>query len=66
MNWSVWTNNGPYAPWNCVWELPKYQMRNRGNTSYVYFDNRLVTISEVAEMTGLPYGTVYKRTRPLG
>lgn len=56
-------NDGPYAPWNCGWELPRPQAQNRVSTRYVTYNGERMCVTEAERQAGLPLGTVTRRAR---
>lgn len=50
-----------YEPSNCRWITHKEQQRNKTNTIYVKYNNKTISISELAEITGLNRKTLTKR-----
>ena len=54
-------NNGDYCPENCRWVDGKTQMRNRCVSKIASYHGLEKTIAEWAEISGLPYNTVWHR-----
>lgn len=54
-------NDGPYAPWNCIWALPVAQASNKRNNHYVVYKGERVTISEAARRSGVSDKTIHTR-----
>lgn len=50
-----------YEPSNCRWITHTEQQRNKTNTIYVKYNNKTISISELAEITGLNRKTLTKR-----
>lgn len=50
-----------YEPSNCRWITHNEQQRNKTNTIYVKYNNKTMSISELAEITGLNRKTLTKR-----
>lgn len=59
-------NDGPYAPENCVWASRTTQGRNRRNNVRIVYEGVARTLSEWAEITGLPESLLYFRIRQSG
>ncbi|MBQ3021944.1 MAG: hypothetical protein IJD91_01275 [Clostridia bacterium] len=54
-------NNKGYFPENCRWADNKTQCRNLRKNVLVKYEGKLITISEVAEITGISKETLYYR-----
>lgn len=59
-------NSGGYEPGNCVWASRRDQSRNRDLTLKLSYAGVERTISEWAEITGIPYFTLKARHTRLG
>lgn len=53
--------NGPYSPDNCTWIPLAQQARNRRNTLWVDYQGKRLPMSELAEVAGINYHTLYTR-----
>jgi hypothetical protein len=54
-------NDGPYAPWNCSWELRETQANNRRNNKLVEIGGVVKTLTQWCLEMGLRYDTVKSR-----
>jgi hypothetical protein len=54
-------NNGNYCPENCKWIHNSEQPNNRGNVSRYEFNNKYLTLKEIALELGLKKHTIYSR-----
>lgn len=59
-------NNGPYSPSNCVWASRAEQSRNTRTSKKITYDGRTLSITEWAELTGIPRDTLKARVSRLG
>lgn len=53
--------NGNYEPSNCKFVTQLENARNKRNIIHIHFEGKLLTISEVAEITGLREELIYQR-----
>lgn len=58
-------NNKGYSPENCVWCDRKTQARNRENSHFVLYKGKKITISELSDIVGINYKTLYGKIRKL-
>ncbi|MDP4459875.1 hypothetical protein QUD39_01190 [Staphylococcus hyicus] len=54
-------NDGNYEPDNCKWANYSIQGRNKRNNALSEYKGKLRTRAEIAELTGLSYGTIRRR-----
>lgn len=58
--------NAGYDPGNCVWATPIEQARNKRNSRRYEYRGKLRSMAEIAELSGVHYGTLRSRLRNYG
>lgn len=56
-------NSGDYCAENCKWASVKEQIRNRDVTPRIEYQGRMLSVAEVAEMTGIKRKVLLSRIR---
>lgn len=59
-------NDGPYAPWNCVWDTRKAQARNTRRNHLLTFRGETRCIAEWADVVGIPQDNISERINRRG
>ena len=54
-------NDGPYAPWNCIWGTKSEQANNRSHGAMITYRGVTKTTAQWASEIGVSYHTLYKR-----
>ena len=55
-----------YSPENCRWISQKEQQRNTSANHFVDYKGKRITIAELSEITGIPYGKLQPRITACG
>ena len=58
--------NGNYEPGNCCWASRCVNMRNTRRARILSVRGKRLPLAEIAEISGIPYGTIYHRITDLG
>ena len=56
-------NDGPYAPWNCIWADTHTQSRNRGNNVFIVYKGAKMVVTDAARLSGIPDATLRARIK---
>lgn len=59
-------NDGNYCPQNCTWIPKAQQAENRCRTKRYVYQNKIYSIKQLCEMTGLNRATLYARLEKYG
>jgi hypothetical protein len=56
-------NDGPYAPWNCSWELFPVQCRNKRNNHWVTYNGERMILGDATKAAGITPAAYYSRVK---
>lgn len=59
-------NDGPYCKANCRWATRQEQNQNKRNVKRHLYKGQMLTLRQLADLSGLKYGTLHTRIDALG